>query len=688
MNILFLDLETTFQVDDKKRKDPSPYIAENYLVSAGWVLNNGAVWYGCFKHNFKSPEVLAFQNLQDALDDADLVVAHNLKFELGWLRACGFKYDGPGYCTQIGEYVLARGQKISLKLRDLCERYNLTRKRTDLTEEYLSKGIGFEAMPWEVVEEYGIGDVQSLRDLYYHQQERLIEAEHLWPTINLMLEFMLVLIEIEENGIQIDVEELDRLEIEYNARLEDLDRDLTRIAEDVMGATPVNLNSPEQLSELLYSRRVLDKARWKDIFNLGTELRGAVSKPKRKTRYHNRDFVNLVKNNTEILYKTTSEHCEICHGQGKLFRTKKDGKPFSRQSTCSACFGRGFLLNNTKTIAGLRFIPSSYEDTAVGGFSTDKETLQKLAITATGVGKDFLEKVLEKNKIETYLSTFIEGIRRGLRQGNILHTSFMQTSVTTGRLSSQRPNYQNQPRAATFPVRKVVISRFKNGLITEADAKQLEFRIAGELSGNKQIFEDVINNIDVHSETAKHVGCSRQDAKAFTFAPLFGATPSGKPEAIARYYQYFIDRYGLNEWHEEWFREILDTGGYKLPSNREFVFPDTQRLKNGSVSNATQIKNYRVQSFATADIVPVFCIETAKGIRERGIRSRLVLTVHDSAIIDTAPEDKEIIIEILYNAWHNTVVVEPMRRWSYRIKIPLEIEIKQGIDWLQLKDVK
>src|SRR5678809_467149 len=237
MNLLFLDLETTFQIDEKKRKDPSPYIAENYLVSAGWAFNDDSITYRRFNpagsitpygymENISIDEAKETNRIfREALSKAELLVAHNMRFELAWLRACGFKYDGPIYCTQIAEYVLARGQRVSLKLRDLCEQHNLTRKRVDLTEEYLSKGIGFEKMPWEVVEEYGKGDVISLKELYDNQQFRLMGCPHLYPTINLMLEFLPVLVEMEETGIKIDVAELDRLEKEYKATLASLDSD-------------------------------------------------------------------------------------------------------------------------------------------------------------------------------------------------------------------------------------------------------------------------------------------------------------------------------------------------------------------------------------------------------------------------------------------------------------------------------
>ena len=685
MNILFLDLETTFQVDEKKRKDPSPYIAENYLVSAGWGrADDAAIIYVPF---IGTNEVRYNHDLlQSYLDFTDLLVAHNMKFELAWLRACGFKYDGPIYCTQIAEYVLARGQRTSLKLRDLCEQHNLTRKRVDLTEEYLSKGIGFEKIPWEVVEEYGKGDVISLRELYDNQQFRLMGCPHLYPTIDLMLEFLPVLVEMEETGIKIDVAELDRLEKEYKATLASLDSDLQAIAEQVMGATPVNLDAPEQLSQLIYSRKVRDKNKWADLFNLGSEYRGAVLKSKRHTRYSAQDFVDIIKNHTDIIYKTTAEHCESCNGNGKIYRVKKNGDNFSKQSICKACSGRGFLLHNTDRIAGLRLVPRDYKDTAIGGFSTNKDVLQHFASGTTGIRKDFLTKVLEKNKIETYLSTYINGIRRGLRNNDILHSSFMQTVTATGRLSSRNPNFQNQPRGGTFPIRKVVVSRFgDDGCIFECDARQLEFRIAGELSGSHAIASDIANNTDVHSVTASYTGLSRQDAKAHTFAPVYGATPNGKPRAIAKYYTYFNEHYKLPEWHSRMATEIIDSGGYyRLPSGKEFYYGKIERYPSGGFTHSTQIANYPVQYMATGELVPMVLINLRNKLNE--LSSRIILTVHDSIVVDCLKSELETVTRLAKEAFAE-IYVDYKKRFNYDLKMPIEWEIKVGPNQLELEEI-
>ncbi len=100
----------------------------------------------------------------------------------------------------------------------------------------------------------------------------------------------------------------------------------------------------------------------------------------------------------------------------------------------------------------------------------------------------------------------------------------MQAVTATGRLSSRDPNFQKQPRGGTFPIRKVIQSRFEGGQIIEVDFAQLEFRTAVFLAQDEQGMADIKNKIDVHKFTADVIGVSRQDAKAHTFKPLYGGT--------------------------------------------------------------------------------------------------------------------------------------------------------------------
>ena len=104
------------------------------------------------------------------------------------------------------------------------------------------------------------------------------------------------------------------------------------------------------------------------------------------------------------------------------------------------------------------------------------------------------------------------------------------------------------PRGSTFAIRKVVESRFDDGFILEGDYSQLEFRVAGFLSKDNQVYDDVKKGTDVHSYTASIIGCSRQEAKAHTFKPLYGGV-SGTQSQQA-YYRRFKEKYEqVSEWH-------------------------------------------------------------------------------------------------------------------------------------------
>lgn len=686
--ILTLDFETTFQIDDKGRTDPSPYDSRNKLVSAGWFSEKLGYQYKFYYHTLLN-SFNDIQELQEILNNTTLLICHNAKFELSWITAIGLKYEGKIACCMIREYVLAKGQKLGVSLKESCLRNEISLKKSELVDKYLKQKIGFEVIEPEIVEEYGLGDIKSTWELYNNQLERLKEQPHLWPTIELMEEFCVCLADIETNGIKIDTEELDRLDKEYKEELTKLQKIVNDITAEVMGDTKVNLDSPEQLSQVIFSRQVIDKPKWKEIFNLGTEVRGSVVKPKRKTKMSDRAFADYVIKYTKLIPKTRAVHCTNCD-QGYIYKIKVNGKPFSKPSRCPLCFGEGFIYLDIKELAGLKQKPVSSYETAVGGFSTDRATLERLMECNKKDSKAhiFLSSIIRIGQIHTYLDTFIEGIRRGIRGDNILHPSFMQCVTATGRLSSRNPNFQNQPRGNTFPVRKAVISRFKGGTILSADFRQLEFRIAGELSGDEQVFKDITDGIDVHAVTAKHTGHSRQDAKSLTFAPVYGATELGKPKHIARYFIYFKDHYkGIYRWHNEMGSEIIKSGGfYRLPSGREYYYPNTIRYKSGTISNSTIIANYPVQGFATADIAIIASVSVWRLFKANQLKSLVILQVHDDVTCDVFPGEEEIAAKLLKQGMLS-VKEECLRRYKYDLKIPIEIELKSGINWLQQKEV-
>jgi len=250
-------------------------------------------------------------------------------------------------------------------------------------------------------------------------------------------------------------------------------------------------------------------------------------------------------------------------------------------------------------------------------------------------------------------------------------------------LSSKDPNFQNQPRANTFPIRKVIISRFENGKVAEIDFAQLEFRTAVFLSQDKQGMKDIKNGVDVHQYTADVIGVSRQDAKGHTFKPLYGGMSGTEDEK--RYYEAFKDKYkGITAWHEKLQDEAITYKAVKLPSGREYAFPYAERTPWGGSSYSTQIKNYPVQGFATADIVPLACINIQKLFEENNLKSILINTVHDSIVTDVHPDEEEIVAKLMKQG--SAKVIDSLKEiYDIDFNIPLDTEIKMGKNWLDMQ---
>jgi len=249
---------------------------------------------------------------------------------------------------------------------------------------------------------------------------------------------------------------------------------------------------------------------------------------------------------------------------------------------------------------------------------------------------------------------------------------------------------QNMPRGGTFPVKKVFVSRFDGGKILEADFAQLEFRAAAYLSQDEVAIEEVSTGFDVHAYTAKVITdagqpTSRQDAKAHTFAPLYGATGFGRTKAEAAYYEHFNSKYkGVAAWHSRLAKEAIDKQKITTPSGREYAFPDVVRKASGRVSHFTQIKNYPVQGFATGDIVPLALLHIDQLLQ--GKKSCIVNTVHDSIVIDVHPDEEVQVINIIDQT--NKALPELINtRWGINFNVPLLLESKIGPNWLDTKDV-
>jgi DNA polymerase I-like protein with 3'-5' exonuclease and polymerase domains len=677
--ITTVDVETSWQKTETGGYDPSPFHEDNILVSVGineqyyFTNHSERIDKGCYK------------KIQDTLDKTTLLVGHNIKFDLMWLLEAGFKYTGRVYDTMLGEYILNRGIRKSLTLEMSCRRRKIGSK-DDRIKEFMDRGVSFENIPADIVEEYGKIDVEITRKLFDSQMAdfRLPKNKGLLMTVKMMNEFLVVLSDMERNGININLDELNQVEKEYRAEFAYLKQKIDKIVYKQMGDTKINLSSPEQLSWLIYSAKPKDKKEWAKIFNVGIDKN--TGKNKKRPQYSRIQFRNLVKDNTETIHKTVASQCMTCHGKGVIKKIKKDGSPFKNYTKCSDCDGDGYIYSSIAKVAGFRQRPRNVYDIAESGFRTDKLTLNKIAAEAEGEFKEFIDAIVRHNAVDTYLNTFVEGLKNFTNEKGFLHPKFMQAITATGRLSSRDPNFQNQPRGKTFPIRKVVTSRFQDGKMMEIDFAQLEFRTAVYLAQDKQGMEDIKNKIDVHQYTADIIGVSRQDAKAHTFKPLYGGVTGTEDEK--RYYSKFLEKYkDIKTWHEKLQSEAIRFKQISLPTGRQYAFPYAERTPWGGSTYGTQIKNYPVQGFATADIVPLACINIYKLMQEKKVKSLLINTVHDSIVADVYPGEEDVMSEIFNRG---TADVIPALKQYYKIdfNVPLDTELKIGYDWLNMEEVK
>lgn len=700
MTRIVADVENMVQWKDDGVIDGSPFHPLNKLVSVGLceiddednIVNHE---YLFFHHNEVDPVLVQgnYRIVQDMLDRCTLLIGHNLKHDLMWLFETGFRYDGKIWDTMLAEYILARGQKWPLNLDESCQRRMVAAKKSELVKQYWKDQIGYEAMPKDTVEEYGRADVQSAAELYLvqvqlYQQER---NKCLLPTLDMVNQFCLVLTDMERNGICIDLEELTSIEEEYKKEQTALLERVELLIAQVMGDTPININSPEQLSMVVYGRKVIDKSRWAEVFNLGMEQRGAAMKPKRRTKMNNKQFADAIKRNTVRLRKTKASQCPECKGIGKVFKIKKDGTPWNKATKCKECGGAGLLYTDLSEWAGFGCLPIDVEEVASGGFSTDKITLSRLAevcrVKGEKIAEEFLRAIIRLNAIDTYLNSFIGGIRRHVGYDQVLHCHFNQAVTATGRLSSSDPNFQNMPRGSTFPVKRAIKSRFEGGSIMEADYSTLEFSCAVHLANDPDGIAMVWAKEDAHKRTSKCLTeagqpTDRQGSKSHTFKPLYGGM-SGT-EAEQAYYRAFINEFHprIGVWHEELQNEAIRYKRIRLPTGREYAFPNAERTRWGTSTFATQIKNYPVQGFATGDIVPLANIRIWLAIRAAGIRSVMVNTVHDSIVIDVYPGEEAIVKKIVVEGMCG-VVDELKKRYDIELLVPLRCEIKIGPNWLK-----
>lgn len=320
--------------------------------------------------------------------------------------------------------------------------------------------------------------------------------------------------------------------------------------------------------------------------------------------------------------------------------------------------------------------------TAKGGRLTDSASLEQLS-ARTPEQRRFIELKSRQSLLSATLDKALSKFHECVNNGDYLYAQFNQTITQTHRLSSTGTEYKVQFQNLHRKFKPLFKAKQEDWYVGEIDGANLEFRVAASLGNDEVAREDIISGVDVHSFTAKVITdagqpITRQEAKSRTFKPLFGGESGTKAEK--EYYSAFKQKYnGVAQTQNQWRDEVLRTKELITITGLRFFWPDTKIQRSGYITNTSSIFNYPIQSFATADIIPVAV--TYLWHRMRGAESYLVNTVHDSAIVEIHPEEVELFRDLGVQCFTEDVYKYLWEVYKIQMFVPLGVGIKIGRRW-------
>ena len=354
--------------------------------------------------------------------------------------------------------------------------------------------------------------------------------------------------------------------------------------------------------------------------------------------------------------------------------------------------GEEFNISSPKQLGEILFdkmkISSKPKKTKTGQYSTSEEVLTDLSAK-----NDFVKLILEHRSVSKLLNTYINSLPKQISKStNRIHTEYLQTVASTGRLSSINPNLQNIPIRTKRgrEIRKAFTAKNKDYFIMAADYSQIELRIIASLCEEQNMINAFKNNEDIHASTASAVFNvpinqvtkeQRSNAKVVNFGIIYGVSAFGlsnqtslnrreSKELIEKYYEKYPK---LKQYINNQISFARENGYVETILGRRRYLRDINS-RNSFVRSAAERNaiNAPVQGSA-ADIIKIAMINIEKKLRDDGYNSKMLLQVHDELVFDVFKPELNDIITLVKNQMEN----------AYEIKVPLTVDINYGLNWLE-----
>ena len=353
--------------------------------------------------------------------------------------------------------------------------------------------------------------------------------------------------------------------------------------------------------------------------------------------------------------------------------------------------GHEFNIASPRQVGDVLFgemhIVEKPKKTKTGQYVTSEEVLQQLRTKAPIVGK-----ILQYRGLKKLLGTYVDALPKLInpRTGHI-HTSFNQAVTATGRLSSSDPNLQNIPVRGEDgkEIRRCFIPE-PGSLFFSADYSQIELRVMAHLSGDEAMIEAFREGYDIHAATAariykEEIGDVTRDqrtkAKRANFGIIYGITVFGLAERLEisrdearKLIDGYFETFPRVRDYMERAKELARERGYA-----ETFFHRRRYLPDITSGNAT-VRNFAERNAinapiqgSAADIIKIAMVRIARRFAEEGIRSKMILQVHDELNFSVLPEEKEQV---------ERIVIEEMQN-AYPLRVPLVADSGWGTNWLE-----
>lgn len=332
-------------------------------------------------------------------------------------------------------------------------------------------------------------------------------------------------------------------------------------------------------------------------------------------------------------------------------------------------------------------LPTLKKTTSRASYSTDQEVLEELALIHPVPALIIKYRELAKLK-----STYIEGLRQWInpKTGKI-HTTFNQTYVATGRLSSSEPNLQNIPIMIEDDKQLHIRSAFKadpGSIFISADYSQIELRVVAYLSQDPALLHAFKNNIDIHSHTAARIFDvpetsvtreQRQLGKRINFSILYGLTPYGLskdlniPFADAKKYidKYFEEHPGIVAWMDAVIEKTKELGYVQTLWGRRRYVPGIYERNRTLYDAARRIAINTPAQGTQAELMKIAMVRLDTRFKQEKLDAHMVLQIHDEILVTTREDQKDHVEKIMLEVMQSVV------DWN----VPLLVSISSGYTW-------